>query len=321
MRGALASVACLLLAAPYANAEPLPTRDQNPLVSSFGLPMPLASRVDATPGWTARMDVNWGSTALLQDSDDDVLLVDVETFEARWTLQRSLNDRVAVQLQVPWRHVGAGTLDGFIDEWHDVFGLPEGARPVLPRDELNIAYQSDGALVLNVDESSSGIGDISAAVAYELLATTDAAASVWLSLKVPTGDAQKLTGSGTVDWSVVLAADRRIGNRWNAFGQAGLTRLGTGELLASRQEDWIWSALAGLGWQAWGGVELKAQIDAHTATYDAEGLDYFGEAVILTVGGSYRSGGGWQFDAGVSEDLAVEGSPDVVFIFGLRRSW
>ena len=35
-----------------------------------------------------------------------------------------------------------GTLDGFIDDWHDFFGLPEGTRPVLPRDQLNIAYRA-----------------------------------------------------------------------------------------------------------------------------------------------------------------------------------
>ena len=133
--------------------EPFPTRDQNPLLVTFGLPMPLASRIHAATPWSSRLDANWASTELLQSSDDgDVLLVDAETFEARWTLQRALSDRVALRLEVPWRHIGAGRLDGFIDDWHDLFGLPEGARPDLPADEMHIYYGSQGTPELDVDD-------------------------------------------------------------------------------------------------------------------------------------------------------------------------
>jgi hypothetical protein len=40
---------------------------------------------------------------------------------------------------------------------------------------------------------------------------------------------------------------------------------------------------------------------------------------LLTVGGSYRLAAGWQLDLGVSEDIVVEGSPDVVFVFGISQ--
>jgi hypothetical protein len=50
-------------------------------------------------------------------------------------------------------------------------------------------------------------------------------------------------------------------------------------------------------------------------------LDFLGDAVVLTVGGDYRFESGWRFDVAVSEDIAVESASDVVFVFGLRRSW
>ena len=75
----------------------------------------------------------WSSKAATE-----TLIVDAETREARLTLQAPLSDRFAFQLQLPYRYTGAGNLDGFIDGWHDAFGLPDGARSQLPSDAIDI---------------------------------------------------------------------------------------------------------------------------------------------------------------------------------------
>jgi hypothetical protein len=222
---------------------------------------------------------------------------------------------------VPWRHIGAGSLDSFIDNWHDFFGLPEGARPVLPNDEMHIYYGTLADSILETHESHSGIGDLTLGAGYELTQSMNGSATAWLTVKLPSGSADDFTGSGGTDATFAIAGERRLGERWMSYGQVGVTRLGDSELLPTLQEDWVWSALAGIGWRAWPSLELKLQLDAHTAAYDADGIDYFGDAVILTVGGSYGSSAGWQFDAGVSEDIAVDASPDVVIVLGLRRNW
>jgi hypothetical protein len=142
-----------------------------------------------------------------------------------------------------------------------------------------------------------------------------------LSIKLPTGDAYRLTGSEATDVSLAIAGERRFAENWSVFGQAGVTRLGEGERFADQQQDIVWSGLAGIGWHAWRGLELKAQLDAHTAVFDEAELDFLGDALVLTVGGDYRFASGWQLDIAVSEDIAVESASDVVFVFGLRRSW
>ncbi|MFO7190086.1 MAG: hypothetical protein DIU74_010405 [Pseudomonadota bacterium] len=40
--------------------------------------------------------------------------------------------------------------------------------------------------------------------------------------------------------------------------------------------------------------------------------------MFLTLGGEYRLRSGWRLDLGLSEDLDVGASSDVVFIFGIR---
>ncbi|MBM0107412.1 DUF3187 family protein [Steroidobacter sp. S1-65] len=296
---------------------PFSVRDQNPLLAGFGLPVAMPSRRGREFG--ASLDISWGSTALTQEVGDEAVLLDAETREARVTLQGPLSDRFAWQLQLPYRYTGGGNLDSFIDSWHDFFGLAEGARPLLPRDQTNIVYARLGARQLDMRSSASGVADIQAALGYSVLDSSDTHVMTWLAVELPTGDEYKLTGNDATDVSLVLAAQRRLGQRWVAFGQVAGSWLGESDLLPIEQRDVVWSAMAGVSVRTWGGLSLKAQLDAHTAAYDSK-LDILNEAVVLTVGGHIRFPFG-QLDLGVSEDLAVEHSPDVVFLIGLKQAW
>src|SRR5262249_52276508 len=153
--------------------------------------------------------------------------------------------------------------------------------------------------------SLTGLADISADVGYQLHATASSALTAWLSVKLPTGDADKLTGSGAVDASLIVAGDHRLSDNWSAYGQAAVTYLGDGDILPTQQRSVVWSGFAGIGWQVTHGLELKAQLDAHSAAFSDTAVDYLGDAVILTLGGDYHFSSGWRFNAGVSEDIAV----------------
>ena len=296
---------------------PFVVRDQNPLLAGFGLPTAMPS--DIPDDLTGRFDLYWGSSALMQERGNEALLVDAETREARLTLQGSFMDGgIGWQLQLPYRYTGGGNLDSFIDSWHDTFGLPDGARSALPRDQIGIAYTRAGTRELNINSSATGAGDIQAAIGYQM-PNDLAVLAAWLTLKLPTGDADKLTGSGGTDVSLLLAAQRQLSARWSVFGQAAATYLGEGDLLPDRQRNVVWSGMTGVGFETWRGLSLKVQIDAHTAAYDSD-LDFFSDAVVLTVGGDYLFESGWRLDLGVSEDIAVEHSPDVVFLLALKRS-
>jgi hypothetical protein len=247
----------------------------------------------------------------------ETLICDAETREMRLTLLRTLSDRFALQLQVPYRYTGGGTLDSFIDSFHDVTGTPVGARSDLPSDQIRIQYTRPGTTQLNITSSSSGLADIHAGVGWKLAQTSAYALTTWLDIKLPTGDAQKLTGSGATDVSLGIAGERQLTGRWSTFGQAAVTWLGESDL-ALPQRSLLWSGLAGIEWRAWRDLSLKLQIDAHSAAFDSD-LDFLSEPLILTAGGDYRLRSGWRFDFGLSEDIAAEKSPDVVFVFGVRR--
>ena len=167
-------------------------------------------------------------------------------------------------------------------------------------------------------DSSEGIGDMSVATGYQWLSSERSSVAVWLNLKLPTGDADQFTGSGATDVALTIAGEHRLTDRWSMFGQVAGTWLGKGDTFGSAQNSVIWSGLAGVGVDVWRGLELKLQLDAHTAALNSD-LDYLGSAGILTIGGAWHFKSGWQLDFGVSEDIVVDASPDVVFVVGIRR--
>jgi hypothetical protein len=314
---ALASAVTLSLVSPLAFSSPLPAPDVNPLLSGFALPAPLPARVPESDEWTWATHFAWGSSAIMQQrTTRETVIVDAETREFSIELSRALGKGFALRLALPYRHTSAGTLDGFIDSWHDFFSLPEGARPALPRDSLSIAYARDGQWLIDERSSHEGIGDVSMQLGKQLGA---APITAWVGLKLPTGDAQEFTGSGSVDVTLALAAERAFGGRYAAFAQVAATYLSEGERMPSLQKDFAWSALAGMSARLFDRVTVTAQVGAHTAVFDSA-ADFLSDAVTLTVGGTYRIARSWDLSFAVTEDIAVETAPDVVFIFQLGRS-
>jgi hypothetical protein len=226
-----------------------------------------------------------------------------------------------VHAELAWRQLNEGSLDSVIDDWHGIFGLPDGSRDQLPVDELLIEYRADGTTQLRVDESSSGIADVPIALGYQLQASETRALATWLTVKAPVGSVEDFTGSGAMDVAVTLAGDYHLGERWQLFGQVDLAWLGEGDLLPELQEDYAWALMTGVTWNAWRGLDLTTQVAANSAVFDSGATDFDGDAVVLTFGGSYRTTGGWQFDLGISEDIDVDASPDVAFNFVARHGF
>jgi hypothetical protein len=304
-----------------ARAEPFLTRNQHPVVALFGLPSPLPARLPAAGSSALAGVVNWSNFAVTETAGESSFTLDGEVIDTRLHVDHAFRERWAVHGELAYRSLSEGSLDGAIENWHDVFGLPSGSRTHLPQDQLLLDYQVGASTLFRVDEGTSGIADIPIAIGYALHASDSSAVSAWLSVKTPTGKAEDLTGSGALDVALSIAGERAFAERWEVFGQANVAWLGAGDFLEDAQESYAWSAMAGVTWNAWRTLDLTVQLDANSAVLDTglDGLD--GDASVLTFGGSYTTSGAWQFDVGVSEDIDVDASPDVVFNLGVRHGF
>jgi hypothetical protein len=322
LRDSLAAIiAGALLTPAVAGADPFLTRNQNPLLTLYGLPGVLPSRLARSGEARAAAVVNWTNAAASDEAGDREYTMDAEVQEFRVHLEHAAGEKFSIRGELAYRRVSGGTLDAFVEDFHDLFGLPDGPRSVMPRDELLIEYLDGGNSLLHIEEEGSGVADIPISAGYQLIATDERALAAWLTVKAPVGEVEELTGSGAMDVALSLSGDASLADRWKIFGQIDVTWLGEGDLLTELQEDFAWSALAGVTWNAWRGLDLTVQLNANSSVYDIPDLDLAGDAVLMTIGGSYRTEAGWQFDVGISEDIQVEASPDVVFNFALRHDF
>lgn len=300
-------------------ADPIATTNQNPLLGTAGLPLPLPA--DVNVGTDVGLLMNWSSNAIVQVRGDDALVIDSEPQELRFIVTHSITDQWAVRFELPYYRSRAGSLDSFIDDWHNWFGLPEGDRPLLPRDQLQLFYRDDGVTLLNSRSAQSGIGDISLAAGKQWIRDERRNVGAWFSVNLPTSASNLYPFEDhAADVTLTFSADQRIGDSWQFFGQASAT-INTGSDYIPGQTAVLWSSHLAVEFALTSVVSAVLQLQAHTALVPDSDLELLGDSVVLTLGGRVRTGEGWDFQFGMSEDIAVEASPDVVFILGVNKRW
>ena len=222
-------------------------------------------------------------------------------------------------------HQGGGT-DSFIEEYHDAMGLPDGNRKRRPANRLEYRYRRGSEIHFNQTDSTKGAGDVFLAVAAPL--ARDAAGlralDVVAGVELPTGDADRLLGSGSWDFSLGLAAaDFATLARWNLelHGGAGVLAMTEGDVLADFQEPVAVYGDLAVGWRLASWLVPRVQVDFHSPFFADTGqapLDNW--AAELVCGATVLLPGRFALDLAVAEDVAVNTAPDVVFHVGLKRS-
>jgi hypothetical protein len=313
-RCACGLTAALAMAAPtLGSAEPLPVRDQNPLIRGLYLPLP-APALPAVDGWSVAAALEWSNTVNIERSVREQLLVDEETAELDLTLARAMGPwRLRATLPVITR--GGGVLDGFIDVWHRFFHLPQGERPSRPRNAYAIDYARSGGPSVDAPDGTA-LGDLALEGGRVLAATPRGDWVAWFGAKAPTGSRTHLTGDGALDLGAWLAGEVDLGGGFVFAVQAGASHAGGATPLPVARL--LRFGTVSFGWRATPRLEAIVQFDGHSALVRDSDLRFLGRAVLLTLGGRYRLASGSIFEAGVIEDIEVDHSPDVTFHFGWR---
>lgn len=320
---ALALLALVLASAASATEDELfYTFNQSPLVQIYGLPA-MGSAVVLAPG-QRRFQVAYeiANTLIAENRRDEFLVLDGES--RRLTMRFAFSPRPGTELglEVPYVSYDGGFLDSFIENWHNAFGLPNGDRDRFPQDSLTYYYRRGSEALVDITTPASGIGDVRLTGAHQLVIDPRASnVTLRASLKLPSGDAEELLGSGAADLAVWLVAGcgrERCGDvGWQAGG--GVLWLGKGELLPDQQYRLVAFGSAGAEWRALPAIALKAQLNAHTPFYSQTDLTPLGDVSIQVVlGGTWTVSRRLALDLGVTEDLLVHTAPDVSFLVALR---
>jgi len=307
-----------------AEISPFYTQNQSPLAQIYGLPF--IGDASLAPAGEAdfRLMVDLASNFVDDSNPRESILLDGEStrisFDARYGIKKDWE----IGVVIPYGAQSGGFLDGFIEGYHDLFGFPQGGRDQAPRNRLLYRYVKDGRERLKVNDSSSGLGDVSLNGGWQVYGGKSRPSSLALrsSLKLPTGKSSDLHGSGSWDFSFWLVGshDWQLAyGHLSLFGAAGLMGMTDGDVLESQQRNGVGFGSLGIGWSPARWIAFKVQANGHTPFYkDSQLRELNANSIQLTIGGTLAFSERISLDVGVTEDVVVNTSPDVVFHLALR---
>ena len=191
-----------------------------------------------------------------------------------------------------------------------------------PEDQLLFRIARGGSDFFVLDRSRSGLGDVQLKLGK--LIGDEHKFVVEVGLKLPTGDATMLSGSGSSDAYVSVLRSQSLTGRRRAAGYywgVGMVIAGKPEGVAFAANRWVYTGLLGGSWQVLPKFSLKAQLDVHSAFFDTP-LEEFGEtASLLTFAASRPVGRRSTLDFAVVEDIRVSTAPDVEFQLAAKWRW
>jgi hypothetical protein len=291
------------------------TRDLNPILQPIYLPT-LATFKQGN-GWKIDHSFYVTNTMQREDNDREQLVIDVENYRYELGL-RYRHDSWLARADLPFVANSSGQLDSTINSWHKFWGLPEGDRNDFNNDQLDIDYQRDGQLEYRQDRSSSGIGDISLAIGYQLSEQW-----AWFAgIELPSGSSGDYSGNEEIDTALWLTYQDQVNEEVGIFALFGASFPGSGDYLGGYVEDTIWVAQAGFDYRLYPTVIANLQLDMHSQSVEDSELDAFGNSMQLVVGvGFLRVLGEHRLDLFFTEDILVGTAPDITFGLRLSRSY
>jgi len=307
--------------------RPFDTTNRSPLVQIYGLPSIGGGRVMGRSHTSVGLTLDLASNFTKDRNTVEELVFDGETHRTTLSIRHGIAANLELGLDLPYVSHSGGFLDGFIIDWHDAFGLPQGGRDSASHDVLEYRYSRDGVDLISLTQDTAGTGDVRLSGALQLSGYqhADRALALRASVKLPTGDSGRLLGSGAADAALWLSTETQHRERrhpWGWFGGAGLLWLGNGDILPEQQRNLVYFGNVGIGWSPWPRLALKVQIDAHSPFYRDSQLEQLNDyALQMAMGGAVALSDRTSLELAVLEDLSVNASPDVVFHLSLHSRY
>lgn len=315
-----------LAACAYAEqAAPIYVANQNPFVQIYGLPK--AEPGTITP--KGKLDAGFlyfvSNNAIQNDAPNgESIIWDGETAQYTLRFRYGVSEKLELGADIPWIEHSGGWLDSVIRNYHKMMGFPNDRQEQFDKDQIDFQVDDDGTVTYSLKEKRSGLGDVRFTAAVPLLSQSQPSTrhlALRSLLKLPTGDSDGLLGSGGTDVSMGLAYSdyetlQGINTVLSAYG--GMMYMGNSDVLRSRQRHFAGYGGISLDWLALSWLELKLQMDMHSAFYDSE-LEQLGSSMQLLAGAACRLPGEMMIDFGISEQVITDATPDVGFYLFLRH--
>ena len=305
---------------------PVSTKNMNPFMIGYGGIVPDAPNLIRKGEWMTRLKLELANNSITARSSTEEITIDGESYIAEINLRYGYSSVIEISMAIPLVYQSEGFLDQAIKSWHNLWGMSNYRRDVFPNNQLNYKYVRNGNTLVDVDTDTGGIGDIVLGTKFQNESMRSSATSIAyrFDLKLPTGDAGKLTGSGAADaaFSIHAANSSLLGNISTVlYGGAGLVALGKGDILPEQQKDFVAGGYFGASWKTTPRLSLIAQLNYQSAYYVSELSQLGSDSINLYLNASYFARDTLCYELGFGENLFTDPTPDFLLYFSITTRY
>ncbi len=304
-----------------ATPPPFPVANQNPFIQIFGIPT-VSPWLQAQDQTDVQMVVDITNNSMIISAGNESISIDGESYRSAVVIRHGLTPDLQIGAELAYISHRPGVMDNLIEGWHDALGFSNAERSKTPSNTLDYSYHVNGVQQIGFQSGNSGTADPRFFADYALINTPHEAFNLNVSLKLGTADAKELHGSGGHDLAFgVSYAENQWLKDWNMTTHAhgGLLLMGDGDVLADKQNSALFYGGSSITWLSGSAIDLKAQLDIHSAAYDSALAQLGHNAIQLTLGGTARFGKTLAVDIGVGENLFTDPTPDFLINLVFRK--
>jgi hypothetical protein len=275
--------------------------------------------VDPAPGrWRASVRLDYGSAIEYNlPSPQPSWLLDAELMRLELGVVRDLGSHTFALAELPLLGAYDGFLDGFLEWYHDIFGIAMPERDARPRNTFAYELTAPSGTGVVRDRSGLFLGDLRLGVGYRFNSVLQTVGSVTL----PTSIGPDGYGRGTVSVNAVTTLRAPFSSRFIYEGSLGVGLTPSEGALAEFQRELFLSVTSGLRFRFWGRQSLFANFFYHSPYYENVTLPALDRRdLALDFGWILATPGGREWRIGMVEDLEPSG-PGIDLVFRLGASF
>ncbi len=248
-------------------------------------------RAAVVPKRTLDVRVELAETANIFDevSGSAKAQVKFETLRSALFFRYGLTDRLELSLEIPTIYRYRGFLEGTIEQVERLTTGLGGPRGRLDGTGFVFDVNSNAQTLFTGGDGQFGLGDLSLYAKWQALQERGywPTAALRFGLKLPTGDDERVFGSGHVDLGLGLALEKTLATRWMAYVNVNGV-FPTGEV-SGLSLDPIFSSVTAVEYLWTPRFSLVLQFDYYSTPFSNTGLKMLDRGVTEVVAGfNYR---------------------------------
>jgi len=186
----------------YPSFGPLTIRNQNPIYLQTLNLTPTDAHI--LPRGTLELRIDFGYSNIFEQGSSmtNSFMEDMELSRIALHANYPVKDDLQVGIEVPFIQMWHGFLDGFIQDFHNIFGFPNAGRENWPNNKFHFYFNSNGQTIYSVNSQTPNLGDISIRLKHQVREErwANPAIAWFFDFKFPTGRKSRGLGNGGGDY-------------------------------------------------------------------------------------------------------------------------